>query len=93
MVDLRTLRPLDLPTILASVARTHRAVVVDEAWRTGGIGAEVAAAIFEHAFWDLDAPVARVATLEVPIPYAIHLEAAALPQVADVVAAARAAVA
>ena len=93
VVDLRTLRPLDLPTILASVARTHRAIVVDEAWRTGGLGAEVAAAISEHAFWDLDAPVGRVATLEVPIPYAIHLEAAALPQAADVVAAVRAVVA
>jgi pyruvate dehydrogenase E1 component beta subunit len=93
VIDLRTLRPLDLPTILGSVARTHRAIVVDEAWRTGGLGAEVAAAISEHAFWDLDAPVGRVATLEVPIPYAIHLETAALPQAGDVVAAVRAVVA
>jgi pyruvate dehydrogenase E1 component beta subunit len=90
VIDLRTLRPLDLPTVLASVARTHRAVVVDEAWRTGGIGAEVAASISELAFWDLDAPVGRVATREVPIPYAVHLEEAALPQPDDVVAAVRA---
>lgn len=89
VIDLRTLRPLDLPTVLESVARTHRALVVDEAWRTGGLGAEVAAAIAEEAFWDLDAPVGRVATLEVPIPYAIHLEQAALPQPDDVVAAVR----
>jgi pyruvate dehydrogenase E1 component beta subunit len=89
VIDLRTLRPLDLPTVLESVTRTHRALVVDEAWRTGGLGAEVAAAIAEEAFWDLDAPVGRVATLEVPIPYAIHLEQAALPQPDDVVAAVR----
>jgi pyruvate dehydrogenase E1 component beta subunit len=91
VIDLRTLRPLDLPTVLASVAKTHRAVVVEESWRTAGLGAEVAAAIAEHAFWDLDAPVGRVGSVEVPIPYAIHLEAAALPQPDDVVAAVRAA--
>jgi pyruvate/2-oxoglutarate/acetoin dehydrogenase E1 component len=91
VIDLRTLRPLDLPTVLASVAKTHRAVVVEESWRTGGLGAEVAAAIGEHAFWDLDAPVGRVGSVEVPIPYAIHLEEAALPQPDDVVAAVRAA--
>lgn len=91
VIDLRTLRPLDLPTILASAAKTHRAVVVEEAWRTGGLGAEVAAAIGEHGFWDLDAPVGRVGSMEVPIPYALHLEAAALPQPDDVVAAVRAA--
>jgi pyruvate dehydrogenase E1 component beta subunit len=89
VIDLRTLRPLDLDTVLASVARTHRAVVVEEAWRTGGFGAEVAASVSEHGFWDLDAPVRRVAAQEVPIPYAIHLETAALPQVQDVVAAVR----
>jgi pyruvate dehydrogenase E1 component beta subunit len=89
VIDLRTLRPLDLDTVLASVARTHRVVVVDEAWRTVGFGAEVAASVSEHGFWDLDAPVQRVATTEVPIPYAIHLETAALPQVADVTAAVR----
>jgi pyruvate dehydrogenase E1 component beta subunit len=89
VVDLRSLRPLDDETILASVARTHRAVVVDEGWRSVGLGAEVAARIAEHAFWDLDAPVARVASAEVPIPYAAHLEAAALPQVDEIVAAVR----
>lgn len=89
VIDLRTLRPIDLPTVLASVARTHRAVVVDEAWRTAGLGAEVAASIAEHGFWDLDAPVGRVGSVEVPIPYAIHLEEAALPQPVDVVAAVR----
>jgi pyruvate dehydrogenase E1 component beta subunit len=89
VVDLRTLRPLDDETILGSVAATHRAVVVEEGWRTGGIAAEVAARIAEAAFYDLDAPVGRVASAEVPIPYPKHLEDAALPQVADVVAAAR----
>lgn len=89
VIDLRTLRPLDTPTILASVARTHRAVVVDEGWRTGSLAAEVSARIMEGAFYDLDAPVARVCSAEVPIPYAKHLEEAALPQVASIVAAAR----
>ncbi|MGD9997035.1 MAG: alpha-ketoacid dehydrogenase subunit beta [Ilumatobacteraceae bacterium] len=87
VVDLRTLRPLDDATILGSVARTHRAVVVDEGWRTGGLSAEVAARISEAAFYDLDAPVARVCSAEVPIPYAKHLEEAALPQAASIVAA------
>jgi pyruvate dehydrogenase E1 component beta subunit len=90
VVDLRVLRPLDDETILGSVARTHRAVLVDEGWRSGGIAAEVAARISERCFWDLDAPVARVAGAEVPIPYAKHLEEAAIPQVSDVVAASRA---
>jgi pyruvate dehydrogenase E1 component beta subunit len=89
VLDLRTLRPLDDETILGSVARTHRAVVVDEGWRTGGIAAEIAARIGEDGFYDLDAPVARVASAEVPIPYAKHLEEAAIPQVDDVVSAAR----
>jgi pyruvate dehydrogenase E1 component beta subunit len=88
VIDLRTLRPLDVPTLLESVSRTHRAVVVDEGWRTAGLSAELSAAITEGAFYDLDAPVARVCTAEVPIPYAKHLEDAALPQVSDVVAAA-----
>lgn len=88
VVDLRTLRPLDTPTILDSVARTHHAVVVDEGWRSVGLSAEVAACIAEEAFYDLDAPVARVAAAEVPVPYAKQLEEAALPQVTDVVAAA-----
>ena len=87
VIDLRTLRPLDTATILESVARTHRAVVVDEGWRTGSLAAEVAARISEDAFYDLDAPVARVCSAEVPIPYAKHLEDAALPQVSSIVRA------
>jgi len=87
VVDLRVLRPLDVETIVASVARTHRAVVVDEGWRSGGISAELTSRIVEEDFWELDAPVARVCTAEVPIPYAQHLEAAALPSVERIVAA------
>jgi pyruvate dehydrogenase E1 component beta subunit len=90
IVDLRTLRPLDTATILASVAQTHRAVVVDEGWRTGSLSAEVSAQITEQAFYDLDAPVGRVCSAEVPMPYAKHLEEAALPQADDIVAAAKA---
>ncbi len=89
VVDLRVLRPLDDATIIGSVARTHRAVVVDEGWRSGGLSAELSARIMEHAFYDLDAPVERVCSAEVPIPYAKHMEDAALPSVAGVVAAAR----
>jgi pyruvate dehydrogenase E1 component beta subunit len=89
VIDLRTLRPLDSTTILSSVGRTHRAVVVDEGWRTGGLSAEIAALIAEEAFYDLDAPVARVCSAEVPIPYAKQLEDAALPQVDGVMAAVR----
>ena len=89
VVDLRVLRPLDDRTILGSVVRTHHAVVVDEGWRTGSLAAEVSARLMEQAFWELDAPVARVCTAEVPIPYAKHLEDAALPQVPGIVAAAR----
>ncbi|HET6949379.1 MAG TPA: alpha-ketoacid dehydrogenase subunit beta [Acidimicrobiales bacterium] len=89
VIDLRTLRPLDTATVVGSVTRTHRAVVVDEGWRTGSLSAEVSARITEEAFYDLDAPVARVCSAEVPMPYARHLEEAALPQVADVVAAAK----
>lgn len=89
VIDLRTLRPLDSATFLESVGRTHRALVVEEGWRTGGIGAEIAAHIGEVAFWDLDAPVGRLATAEAPIPYAQHLEAAALVQSDDVVATVR----
>jgi pyruvate dehydrogenase E1 component beta subunit len=90
VIDLRTLRPLDTATILASVARTHRALVVDEGWRTGGFAAEVSARIMEGGFYDLDGPVQRVCSAEVPIPYARHLEEAALPQPATIAAAARA---
>mgnify|MGYP003391404862 CR=1 FL=1 len=89
VIDLRTLRPLDEVTVLESVGRTGRLVVVEEGWRSGGIGAELAARVAEHAFWDLDAPVERVATAEVPIPYAKHLETAALPSVEDVIEAVR----
>jgi pyruvate dehydrogenase E1 component beta subunit len=92
VVDLRVLRPLDDETIIGSVARTHRAVVVDEGWRSGSLAAEVSARIMEQAFWDLDAPVARVCTAEVPIPYAAQLETAALPSVEGIVAAAKATV-
>jgi pyruvate dehydrogenase E1 component beta subunit len=89
VIDLRTLRPLDEATFLESVARTHRAVVVDEGWRSGSISAEISARITEQAFYDLDAPVSRVCSAEVPMPYAAHLEAAALPNAERIVAAAR----
>jgi pyruvate dehydrogenase E1 component beta subunit len=92
VVDLRVLRPLDDATILESVRRTHRAVVVDEGWRTGGLSAEVSARITEQCFYDLDAPVGRVCSAEVTIPYARHLELAALPSAERVVAAVREAV-
>ncbi|MBG6058383.1 pyruvate dehydrogenase E1 component beta subunit [Cryobacterium sp. MP_M5] len=92
VLDLRTLRPLDDAAILATVAKTHRAVVVDEGWRSGSLSAEISARITEHAFYDLDAPVGRVCSAEVPVPYARHLEQAALPSVERVVAAAREAV-
>ncbi|KRE25377.1 pyruvate dehydrogenase [Mycobacterium sp. Soil538] len=87
VIDLRSLRPLDTGTFVDSVRRTHRAVVVDEGWRTGSLAGEVSAQIMENAFYDLDAPVARVCTAEVPIPYAKHLEQAALPQPETIVAA------
>jgi len=89
VVDLRVLRPLDDATILESVRKTHRAVIVDEGWRTGSLAAEISARIVEGAFYDLDAPIARVCTAEVPIPYAKHLEQAALPQPDTIVAAVR----
>jgi pyruvate dehydrogenase E1 component beta subunit len=89
VVDLRTLRPLDTTAILDSVARTHRAVVIDEGWRSGSLAAEIMARVMEGAFYELDAPVERVCSAEVPIPYAKHLEEAALPQVPQIVEAAR----
>jgi len=89
VVDLRTLRPLDDETIMAAVRRTRRAVIVDEGWRTGSLAAEVGMRIMEQAFFDLDAPVARVCSEEVPIPYPKHLEDAAIPQPEKIVAAAR----
>ena len=85
VVDLRSLRPLDNGTILASVRKTHRAVIVDEGWRTGSLAAEISARLMEEAFDDLDAPVERVCSAEVPLPYAGHLEDAALPQVEAIV--------
>jgi len=92
VVDLRTLRPLDDAALEATVTKTHRAVVVDEGWRSGSLSAEVSARITENLFYDLDAPVARVCSAEVPMPYARHLEQAALPTAERVVAAAREAV-
>lgn len=89
VLDLRCLRPLDQEAIVATVRRTHRAVIVDEGWRTGSLAAEVCARIVEGAFYELDAPVERVCTAEVPIPYAKHLEDAALPSVGAIVRAAR----
>jgi pyruvate dehydrogenase E1 component subunit beta len=85
VVDLRTLRPLDTQTILTSLRRTHRAVIVDEGWRSGSISAEISARIMEQSFYDLDAPVQRVCSAEVPIPYAKHLEDAAVPQPAAII--------
>ena len=90
VIDLRSLRPLDDATVMASVGKTHRAVVIDEGWRTGSLAGEVSARIMEQAFWHLDAAVGRVCSAEVPIPYPKHLEDAALPQVADIIAAAKA---
>jgi pyruvate/2-oxoglutarate/acetoin dehydrogenase E1 component len=88
VIELRTLRPLDMPTVLGSLAKTHRMVIVDEGWRSGGIAAELMARVMEQGFFELDAPVARVCSAEVPIPYAKHLEEAAIPQVPGIVEAA-----
>ena len=90
VLDLRVLRPLDTEAILATVRKTHHAVIVDEGWRTGSLAAEVSARIVEGAFFDLDAPPVRVCSEEVPIPYAQHMEYAALPQPEKVVAATKA---
>lgn len=89
VVDLRVLRPLDNVTIYASVTRTRRCVIVDEGWRSGSISAEIAARIAEDLFFELDAPIRRVCAREVPVPYAAHMEEAALPRTGDIVAAAR----
>ncbi|WP_404362722.1 pyruvate dehydrogenase (acetyl-transferring) E1 component subunit alpha [Marinobacter sp.] len=89
VIDLRVLRPLDRPTLIASLARTHRAVVIDEAWKTGSLAGEISAILMEEAFWELDAAVSRVCSEEVPIPYAGHLEAAALPQTETIVESCR----
>ncbi len=85
VVDLRTLRPLDTGAINNSVTRTHRAVIIDEGWRSGSISAEISARIMESAFYELDLPVERICSAEVPMPYAKHLEDAALPQVPAIV--------
>ncbi len=89
VIDLRCLRPLDTQTIFTSVRKTHRVVLIDEAWKTGSFASEISAQLAEHCLWSLDAPVQRVCSKEVPIPYAAHLEQAATPQVADIVQAAR----
>ncbi len=85
VIDLRTLRPLDTETILDSVTRTHRAVIIDEGWRSGSISAEISARVMEGGFYELDLPVERICSAEVPIPYAKHLEDAALPQASTIV--------
>jgi pyruvate/2-oxoglutarate/acetoin dehydrogenase E1 component len=90
VVDLRSLRPLDMDTVLSSVRKTRRVVVVDEGWRSGSLSAEILVRIAESAFYELDAPLSRVCSAEVPIPYAKHLEDAALPQPAAIVEAVRA---
>jgi pyruvate dehydrogenase E1 component beta subunit len=89
VVDLRVLRPLDTETIFASVTRTRRCVIVDEGWKSGSLSAEIGARLAEDLFFELDAPIRRVCSREVPVPYAAHLEEATLPQVHDIVAAAR----
>ena len=89
VVDLRVLRPLDDATIMASVAKCRRAVIVDEGWKTGSLAGELMARIVEQAFYELDAPLARVCSEEVPMPYAKHMEQAALPQPEKIVAAAK----
>ena len=91
VIDLRSLRPLDDATIMESVAKTRRAVIIDEGWRSGSLSAEIGMRIVEQAFWELDAPIGRVCSAEVPIPYPRHLENAAIPQVPKIVAAAKAA--
>ena len=93
VIDLRVLRPLDMATVTASVARTRCIVIVDEGWRSGSISAEIAARLAEDALYELDAPVRRVCSREVPVPYAAHMEEAALPRVDEIVATARALVA
>jgi len=89
VVDLRSLRPLDMDPVLESIQKTNRAVIVEEGWKSFGVGAEVASRIYEDAFDDLDAPVKRVAQLEVPLPYNRTLEQSAIPQTADVIRAVR----
>jgi pyruvate/2-oxoglutarate/acetoin dehydrogenase E1 component len=89
VVDLRVLRPLDAATIFASVTKTRRCVIIDEGWRSGSISGEIAARIAEEAFFELDAPLRRVCSREVPVPYAGHMEEATLPRTATIVETAR----
>lgn len=89
VLDLRCLRPLDTASIVSSIGKTHHALIVDEGWRTGSLAGEISAIIMEQAFWELDAPVARVCSQEVPIPYPKHLEEAALPQLDEIVSMAK----
>lgn len=89
VIDLRSLRPLDDETIMNSVSKTHRVLIVDEGWKSGSISAEIMARINEQAFFELDAPMMRVCSAELPFPYANHLEQAAMPQVEKIVTAAR----
>ncbi len=91
VVDLRSLRPIDTATLVESVGRTHRAVVIDEGWRSGGISAEISSRLMEWCFYELDAPVGRVCGREVPMPYPEHLESAARPSMGRIVEAVRAA--
>ncbi len=90
VIDLRVLRPLDMATVTESVTRTRRVVIVDEGWKSGSLSAEIAARLAEDSLYELDAPIRRVCSREVPVPYAAHQEEAALPSVAGIVAAARA---
>jgi pyruvate dehydrogenase E1 component beta subunit len=85
VIDLRVLRPLDERTFLESVAKTHRVLIVEDAWRSVSISSEISARIMEKAFYDLDAPVQRLCGVEVPIPYPAHLEEASIPQKNDIV--------
>ncbi len=89
VIDLRSLRPLDMETIIASVKKTHRVLIIDEGWKSGSLAAEIGMRLAEEAFFELDAPLARVCSEEVPIPYAHHLEEAAIPQTSKIVDAAR----
>jgi pyruvate dehydrogenase E1 component beta subunit len=88
VIDLRVLRPLDDATVAASLARTRRCVIVDEGWRSGSLSAELAARLVETSLYDLDAPIRRICSREVPVPYAQHMEEAALPTVGGIVDAA-----
>jgi pyruvate dehydrogenase E1 component beta subunit len=85
VIDLRVLHPLDEETFLASVTKTHRAIIIEDAWRSVSISSEISARIMEKAFYELDAPVQRLCGVEVPIPYSAHMEEASVPQQNDIV--------